>query len=190
MNFIKNIWAKYWGLKVWLRIVIAITVVAIVSSASGSGSTSTSSSEPSATSTAETEAAAEDVIGIGDTAHDGKFAFRVDKVKCGISKVGEYITSTAQGEYCAISITVQNQGDEPQTFFSSNLYLYNNKDQKYSNDTSAELSAGDSDVWMNEINPGNSVQGVIYFDVPKGTILDRLEVHDSAFSGGADISLK
>lgn len=187
MNFFKGIWSKYWGLKIWQRIVIALVLIAAISAGSGGGSTTTTSSSESTT---QEETKVEDVIGIGDTAHDGKFAFRVDKVKCGIKSVGEYLVSTAQGEYCAIDITVQNQGDEPQTMFSSNQYLYNTDGQKYSNDDGAVMSASSSSVWLNEINPGNAIAGTLYFDVPKGTSLDFLEVHDSMFSGGAKIYLK
>ena len=42
-----------------------------------------------------------------------------------------------------------------------------------------------------EINPGNSIQAVVSFDVPPGTSNEGvLTVHDSLFSGGAKISLQ
>jgi hypothetical protein len=59
-----------------------------------------------------------------------------------------------------------------------------------------EFSANDSAaMWtqsMNvDINPGNSIQAVVSFDVPaNNTDSGVLTAHDSAFSGGAKISLQ
>ena len=43
--------------------------------------------------------------------------------------------------------------------------------------------------FLNEINPGNSTKGRLIFDVPKSTKLTALELHDSPFSGGVEVSL-
>jgi hypothetical protein len=127
---------------------------------------------------------------LNQVARDGKFAFKVTKVQCGIHKVGSgSFSSTAQGQYCAITLNVRNDGDEPQTMFSSNQYLYDKKERKFEADSSAELWAETSGVSWEEINPGNSVTGTIYFDVPVGIKLDYLEVHDSMFSFGTNIYL-
>ena len=40
-----------------------------------------------------------------------------------------------------------------------------------------------------EIDPGNQVSGVIVFDLPEGTSIDRLELYDSLFSGGVEVRL-
>lgn len=127
---------------------------------------------------------------LNQVARDGKFAFKVTKVQCGIHKVGSgSFSSTAQGQYCAITLKVLNESDEPQTMFSSNQYLYDKKERKFEVDSSAELWAETKDVSWEEINPGNSVTGTIYFDVPVGIKLDYLEVHDSMFSFGTNIYL-
>ena len=34
-----------------------------------------------------------------------------------------------------------------------------------------------------------SVQGIVVFDLPPNTALDRIELHDSMFSGGVDVKL-
>jgi hypothetical protein len=42
----------------------------------------------------------------------------------------------------------------------------------------------DNDVFLKEINPGNSVKGTLVFDMPKDAKPATIEMHDSRFSGG------
>ena len=42
-------------------------------------------------------------------------------------------------------------------------------------------------VFVNEINPGNQARRRIVFDVPKGTSIVKLELHDSAFPNGVEV---
>ena len=48
-------------------------------------------------------------------------------------------------------------------------------------------------MWANkgtgDINPGNSIQVQVAFDVPPGTQPAELELHDSMFSGGVKLRL-
>jgi hypothetical protein len=129
--------------------------------------------------------------GIGDKARDGKFRFQVTKVQCGIKKVGSaYLGKKAQGEFCAVSVRVENISDEAQTMFASNQYLFDRKGRKFSADDEAALYADDSQVMFEEVNPGNSIRGRIYFDVPRGTKPVKMELHDSILSGGVDVALR
>ena len=81
---------------------------------------------------------------------------------------------------------------EPQSLFSDNQYLFNASGQKYSADSTATTYAApeDSDTWYSEINPGNSVEGAIVFDIPKDQTPTSAELHDSAFSDGIKVNLK
>jgi Telomeric repeat-binding factor 2. len=47
----------------------------------------------------------------------------------------------------------------------------------------------DSNAFLNNINPGNSVAGILVYDVPKGLTLSKIELHDSMFSGGVTVTL-
>ena len=128
---------------------------------------------------------------LGKTVRDGKFAFVVTSMKCGITTVGdnEYLQTKAQGQFCAVSLTVENIGDEPQSMFADNQEAFDSKDRKFSADSEASLYDGSSDVLWEEINPGNKVKGKVYFDIPKGAKLTKLELHDSMFSGGVSVRL-
>lgn len=133
---------------------------------------------------------------IGEAARDGKFEFTAKSIECGKSSVGTnpYLTKTAQGQYCLLTVSVKNIGNEPQTLSSSNQYLYNSAKQKYSADDTATMYISPSDnassSLYNEINPGNTVEGIIAFDLPKDQSPVQAEFHDSAFSGGVKVSLQ
>ena len=128
---------------------------------------------------------------IGTKVRDGKFEFVVTGVKCGIDKVGSGGFDTeAQGQFCRVSMTISNIGDEPQSMFGDNQLAFDAKGRKFSADTEASIYDPKSEVLFEEINPGNSIKGRVYFDVPKNAKLVKLELHDSMFSGGVEVALK
>jgi hypothetical protein len=128
---------------------------------------------------------------IGQPVRDGKFEFTVQGVKCGVGKVGpELLEEKAQGQFCLITVRVKNIGKEAQTFSDSNQKAFAADGTEYSTNTAAGLVANeDANVFLKEINPGNQITGVIVFDVPKNATVTRLELHDSAFSGGVGVAL-
>jgi hypothetical protein len=173
-------------------VILVLIVLAVIGSASSSKSNSTGSSSGTSSSKASTSSATPK---IGQPASDGKFTFVVNKFTCGIPTVGTnpYAQATAQGQYCDLNLTIKNTGTESQTISDSDQFLFNAAGSKYTADTSADIDAAPStstDIWLNNINPGNSVTGDIYFDVPKGTTPVTAELHDSAFSNGVKVSLQ
>ena len=86
---------------------------------------------------------------------------------------------------------MKNIGDVPQSLFSGNQFLYNAENQKYSADDSATFSVANSTTtWYSDINPGNSVEGVIVFDLPKDKVPVTAELHDRIASNGVKVSLQ
>ncbi|BCY13186.1 DUF4352 domain-containing protein [Actinoplanes sp. L3-i22] len=130
--------------------------------------------------------------GLGQAAKDGKFQFTVTGVKCGATKVGsDFLNQKAQGQFCLIDLTIKNIGKEAQTFLDSEQKAYDAKKVEYSVDSAAAMYAnGDNQILFQEINPGNTVKGKLVFDVPKGTKLTELDLHDSMFSGGVKVALR
>lgn len=122
---------------------------------------------------------------------DGKFAFKVTKVDKGLSQVGESFTvSKAQGQYILVHLTVKNIGDEAQLFSDSAQKLVDARGRTFDADSgAAAIGLKDSNAFLNNINPGNSVKGILLFDVPKNLTLRSVELHDSIFSGGVTVSL-
>ncbi|MEV0359006.1 DUF4352 domain-containing protein [Nocardia sp. NPDC050697] len=78
--------------------------------------------------------------------------------------------------------------DAPVKTVGSNPYLKETaQGRRFDNDTSAEINVNDEIV--TEVNPGNSVDVTVVFDVPAGSVPATLELHDSAFSGGAKVAI-
>jgi hypothetical protein len=184
--------------------VAVLVVIVLVSVATGSDDEGASTSASSSSSDEGDNAKKKDAegsggsggadtaaAGIGDPVRDGKFEFTVTKVRKGVKKVGsDFASAKAQGQFVLVNVTVENIGDEPQSFSSSEQTMYDAEDREFSADDSASIYIEDSNSLYTEINPGNKVKGVVAFDIPKGAKPTRLELHDSIFSGGVDVSLK
>lgn len=134
----------------------------------------------------------EQVAKIGTPVRDGKFEFTAKAIECDKPSVGtnEYLTKVAQGQYCLLSITVKNIGNEKQSLFSFNQKLLKDKFEYSADDTATIYVAPQGNSWFSDINPGNSVEGTIVFDVPKDVTPTLAEFHDSAFSSGVTVSLQ
>ncbi|CNG78645.1 Mpr protein [Mycobacterium tuberculosis] len=129
--------------------------------------------------------------GIGREYRDGKFAFTVTKVKKGVKKVGDqYFGDTAQGQFVFIYVTVKNIGDRSRTFTDVNQTLIDSKGRKFEADPEASAwTSQESKSFFEQINPGNSVKGTLIYDVPRGTRLKAIELHDSMWSRGVTVPL-
>lgn len=177
-----------------LTVIGAFIVIGIIASAAGGGSKTNNSSSSGNGEANKTESKKADATAkIGETARDGKFEFTVASVECGKTSAGtnEYLTKQAQGQFCFVNVTVKNIGSEAQTFDSSSQYLYDAANAKFSADGTASLYANpQGSTFLNQINPGNSVSGILVFDLPKDKTPVTAELHDSAFSGGVKVSLQ
>lgn len=178
-----------------LTVILAIIVIAVISSAAGDNKsqTNTSNNTGNNDTTAKSDTKKSTTAKIGEAANDGKFEFTVKGLTCGKATVGtnQYLTRTAQGQYCLLAVTVKNIGDEKQSLLSSNQLLFDAAGKKYSADDTATIyAAPEGSSWYSDINPGNSVEGTIVFDVPKGVTPNVAELHDSAFSGGVKVTLQ
>lgn len=129
---------------------------------------------------------------IGQPVRDGKFEFTVAKVKCGVHAVGDSLLSDkAQGQFCLVTLKVRNIGSEAQTFDDSSQYAFGTTGAKYSADSTAGIDANNGTAsFLDDINPGNVVTGIVVYDIPKTAHIAKLELHDSPFSGGVTVTVK
>lgn len=126
----------------------------------------------------------------GSPVRDGKFEFRVLNVvqqdTVSDPTGNPYMTKEAQGVFYVLTLSVTNIGNEARGYYGANQKLIDASNREFTADSAA-------DMYMNEhigdINPGNSIQVKVAFDVPPGTVPAMLEVHDSMFSGGAKVRL-
>jgi hypothetical protein len=126
----------------------------------------------------------------GSAVRDGKFEFQIlgmTRSATAGNPSNPFEIVRAQGEFIILTMSVANIGNQPQSYFGLNQKLIDMSGRQYGANTEAA-------TWMNadmtgDINPGNSVQVKEAFDVPPGTTPAQLEVHDSMFSGGANVQL-
>ncbi len=174
-----------------LTVILVFIVIGVIASAMGGGSKSNTDSNKSAKDDSKTAAV---TAKVGEAARDGQFEFVVKSVTCGKPSVTDssgYVTKTAQGQYCLMDVTVKNIGDKQQYFSESDQKLLNSAGQQYSPDTTATLTnSNNSDALLAQINPGNTAQGVLVFDIPKDQTATTVELHDSSFSGGVKVTLQ
>jgi len=180
------------------KLLTAIGAIVLIGVVAGIASTSSTQTETAVVKTggsAETPTAvtkpAAPVSQLGSRVLDGKFAFTVTAVKCGIAQVGTDATLSkkAQGEFCRVSLTVENTGTEAQPMSDTNQYLFDAKGRKFNADSEAAIYDNSAQLLFEPVNPGNTIKGNIYFDVPKGTDVTKLELHDSPFSDGVTVTL-
>jgi hypothetical protein len=192
--------------RVWFIVLAVIVVLGIVSNLGGGSDESTTEASasgadaavasdtaaPAAEQPAEQSAEEESANpGIGEPAADGKFNFVVNGVDCSATQLGDqYFGTTAQGQFCIVDVTITNIGNKAQSFFGDNATLFNAAGQEFSADTEAAIYLPDSSSLYEEINPGNTLNSKVVFDVPAGTAPTSIELHDSAFSGGITVDLQ
>ncbi len=128
--------------------------------------------------------------GIGTAVRDGKFEFTVTQVETGVPRIGDdMFGQDAQGQFVLLHVTVANIGTEAQYFDGSSQKLLDTVGRTHSADSAAAIYLGDTESFLNQINPGNSVDGIVVFDVPTDAVPATAELHDSAFSGGVPVAL-
>ncbi|MFI7605871.1 DUF4352 domain-containing protein [Micromonospora sp. NPDC049366] len=172
---------------------IATAVVALGCSAGATDNASSSSADAASDNAADakSEEKPAKTAKIGQPARDGKFEFTVKSAKCGVAKIGtDLLGAKAQGQFCLVTVNVKNIGKEAQMFDGSSQKAYSADGTEYSADGGAAIYANkNAETFLNDINPGNQVNGVVVFDIPKNVKLTKLELHDSPFSGGVDVTL-
>jgi len=124
-------------------------------------------------------------VGIGETGTtESGISYVVNSSECGIESVGseaEYDLTEAVGQYCAVDVTMTNNSTEPAYFSSSDVTGFVGESE-YTNDSSATYAGaedGGSSI-ISELNPGAAGTIKVYFDVPDGTALDRVELSSLA----------
>lgn len=170
----------------------SVGLVAVLASGSSGGDSSNGSADGSES--GQSAAAGDGVsdAGIGDAVRDGKFEFVVKSVKCGVRKVGsDFLEEKPQGQFCLVDMSVTNIGDESQLFDAGSQKGTTDSGVTVDADGSASLVIPENEnSFIESINPGNSIEVVVVYDIAKNQDLVSLELYDSIFSNGVSVSLK
>jgi len=163
-----------------IGLLVLIMIISAVTSGGGGGTKSGTGTTGGTTA----------VAGIGDPVRDGQFEFTAKSMKCGVKAVGGQFGETAQGQYCLVTMNVKNIGNQSQMFDASSQIAYDAAGNQISADSMASIDANQgTQTFLQDINPGNQVTGVIVYDIPKNQNLTKLELHDSPFSNGVSVTL-
>lgn len=121
---------------------------------------------------------------MGQPARDGSLEFIVRSIECGLAEVrGDYTRETPTGQYCRLDLTVRNIGDAPAWFWADEQKLLDGEARRHGYDTMATITAGQEG--SQQLNPGTAIDVSLWYDVPASVTPHLVELHDSAFSGGA-----
>ncbi len=132
----------------------------------------------------------DDSYRVGESFRSGDFRYTVHGVKTGVDKVGsQYTEHRAQGQFVRLDLSVTNVSDKPSFFVATGLLrVEDGRQREFSPDVSAMISGNKrgSDLWVDEVNPGNTTRGYVFFDLPKDATADRLVVAAGVISFEAD----
>jgi len=125
-------------------------------------------------------------VGLHQPARDGNLEFRVSQVRCGLREIGdELVRQVALGQFCLVDVAVRNVGDRPATFSDGLQRAYGPTGKQYGADSGAGILANPrQQVFLNELNPGNEVVGVVVYDIPVGARITRIELRERQDSAG------
>ncbi len=124
--------------------------------------------------------------GIGEAAVDGAFTFVVTAVTDDHGAAG-VTAERPQGRFVYGTMTVTNVGAAPASVPAENQYVI---------DTAGRTTAAVTDLpepsqsIFAEIEPGESLTGVLVFDIPADAVPADLELHGSASSAGVTVALQ
>ncbi|MBB4696219.1 DUF4352 domain-containing protein [Paractinoplanes abujensis] len=131
------------------------------------------------------------VLPAGRRAAEGTLSVAVTKTECGVAEVGPPdLPLAADGEFCLVSMAVQNTGKEPRLLDPGAQRGLDGQGHAYRVAEQAAVFVNDQDPsLLDEIPAGAIRQGVVPFDVPKGTRLTGFLLHKSPYSTGVRVPL-
>jgi hypothetical protein len=126
------------------------------------------------------------VAGPGDPVQVGYFTFTVTAVEDGQTSLGgPPATRVPRGQFVLVYFTVRNDVLAPGRFAEEYQYLlFDGDGRKYEGHI-----ADRGDLFQADINPGDTVAGVLVFDIPSDAEPLSIELHGSQYSGGINVLL-
>ncbi len=194
----KNFFARHKVLTILGGIVLLVVIISVASNAGGNtdqadNGSSTSSSDSKAPEEGKTEEKPkDDAPGLNTPVEKGKFEFTVVAVENLGTEIGTApLTTKAQGQFVKLDIKVNNISKSAETFLVNYIKLEDAEGRTFDADGSASIYLGaDASTWISQINPGNTLEGPVVFDIPADAVPTKLIVNDSAFGEGKTINLQ
>jgi hypothetical protein len=133
--------------------------------------------------------------GIGQPVRDGKVEFTVTSFECGRTSVGatQFNQYQANGHLCLLTINAANVGNEAVHFSEGDQHIYDTAGREFSYSLDATFAHGyDPNTYQpfTGLNPGQSQEFTVVYDVPTGAGINMARLHDSPFSNGVEVALQ
>lgn len=145
----------------------------------------TESPEPEATLEPVPQEVEQEPTGIGEEARDGDLTFVVTGVEDGPADFG----TEPEGRFVFVTATVTNHGNAPRSLQGDHQVLIDAHGGMTNADAGAAAYLDDARSLLEEINPGDSLTGVVVFDIPIDALPAGVELHESASSDGVTVPL-
>ena len=183
----------WWAITVSVLLVLSVLGILIGCDADDPRTGSDDSSVDGATESPEPEATLDPVPqeveqeppGLGEEARDGDFTFVVTGVEDGPADFG----TEPDGRFVVVTATVTNRGDEPRSLRGDDQILIDARGGRTPADVEAAVYLDDTRSLLEQINPGDSLTGVVVFDIAVDTLPAGVELHESASSDGVTVAL-
>lgn len=125
----------------------------------------------------------------GSTA--GDFSFDVTGLRCGVESIGPAgMAEKAAGQFCLVDLSVTNNSGEPKRFDSGAQRVRDINGSAYAvaDQAAVFLNEGGSSL-LDEVGPGETVTGVLPFDVPAGAHLREAALTAAMSAPGVRVRL-
>ncbi|NNG20633.1 DUF4352 domain-containing protein [Naumannella sp. ID2617S] len=175
--------------RVWFWLLAGLVGIIVISQLSGGGS-GASTAEPAGQSQPATRAArtTPPPAGLNTPVTDDGVEFTVTGFQCGVKVSDISRTLQPQGQFCKMDLTAKNTGTKQSSLMDDYLKVMDDKGAEYK--SSSETWMVNGVILMKQINPGNTLTGSVYYDVPKEVSPSRAKLQGSLFGKGANVSLK
>lgn len=126
---------------------------------------------------------------VGEVVTVGDFAVTVTGTEGGLDRIGDAtFGEEAQGQFVKVFVTVENTGDSAEYFFDSDQELIDDQDRQHSTSSSSWLLDEES-LFLAEINPGNTVEGVLLYDIPADAVPTAVDLQAGWLDGSVRVAL-
>ncbi|BEL10751.1 hypothetical protein Q0Z83_089420 [Actinoplanes sichuanensis] len=119
------------------------------------------------------------------------FGFEVTGLRCGVESIGpEGMAEKAAGQFCLVDLEVTNNGGEPKLFDSGAQRVQDTNGVAYAvADQAAVFLNEGSPSLLAEVEPGETVTGVLPFDVPSDVRLREATLTGAMSTPGVRVML-
>lgn len=155
----------------------------------GSGDSSDVSEDTADVAEADTgDETTDEAHGLGETFEHGSFSFTVHSVENGVASLEDEfgLTQEARGEYIVVELNAENVSSSAEYLSGNDQVLMDADGNMYEYDITASTDAS----FVDQLNPGQSAEATLVYDVNEGTEIDHMLVNGKGtFDEGVRVDL-